>query len=290
MKLLSFIGANGPTWGAVVGHDDVIDLGKEMPQHANLAAYIGSGDYLKAEDHVVGKTPAAKLSQITFLPVIPEPEKIVCAVRNYMDHHQEVLAAGMHRELSEEPPIFLRVWRSQVAHNQPIICPNVSGSLDWEGELAVIIGKPGRFIKEEDAFDHVAGYSCYNDGSIREWQFHAKQIASGKNFESTGGFGPWMVTADEIKPGQTLTLSTRLNGVELQRATTDMMIHSIPRQIAYISTFIPLEAGDVIVSGTPGGVGNKRTPQVFMKPGDVVEIEVDAVGILRNTIKDDVAS
>jgi len=183
MKLLSFIGANGPTWGAVVGQDDVIDLGKEMPQHANLAAYIGSGDYLKAKDHVVGKTPAAKLSQITFLPVIPEPEKIVCAVRNYMDHHQEVLAAGMHRELSEEPPIFLRVWRSQVAHNQPIICPNVSGSLDWEGELAVIIGKPGRFIKEENAFDHVAGYSCYNDGSIREWQFHAKQIASGKNFE-----------------------------------------------------------------------------------------------------------
>jgi 2-keto-4-pentenoate hydratase/2-oxohepta-3-ene-1,7-dioic acid hydratase in catechol pathway len=169
MKLLSFIGANGPTWGAVVGQDDVIDLGKEMPQHANLAAYIGSGDYLKAKDHVVGKTPAAKLSQITFLPVIPEPEKIVCAVRNYMDHHQEVLAAGMHRELSEEPPIFLRVWRSQVAHNQPIICPNVSGSLDWEGELAVIIGKPGRFIKEEDAFDHVAGYSCYNDGSINRW-------------------------------------------------------------------------------------------------------------------------
>ena len=125
---------------------------------------------------------------------------------------------------------------------------------------------------------------------MRDWQNFTTQWTAGKNFWRTGGFGPWMVTADEIKPGQTLTLSTRLNGVELQRATTDMMIHSIPRQIAYISTFIPLEPGDVIVSGTPGGVGNKRTPQVFMKPGDVVEIEVDAVGILRNTIKDDVAS
>ena len=135
MKLLSFIGANGPTWGAVVGQDDVIDLGKEMPQHANLAAYIGSGDYLKAQDHVVGKKPSAKLGAITFLPVIPEPEKIVCAVRNYMDHHQEVLAAGMHRELSEEPPIFLRVWRSQVAHNQPIICPNVYEDILEKSEI-----------------------------------------------------------------------------------------------------------------------------------------------------------
>jgi 2-keto-4-pentenoate hydratase/2-oxohepta-3-ene-1,7-dioic acid hydratase in catechol pathway len=284
MKLLSFIGANGPTWGAVVGQDDVIDLGKEMPQHANLAAYIGSGEYLKAKDHVVGKKPAAKLSQITFLPVIPEPEKIICAVRNYMDHHQEVLAAGMHRELSEEPPIFLRVWRSQVAHNQPIICPNVSGSLDWEGELAVIIGKPGRFIKEENAFDHVAGYSCYNDGSIREWQFHAKQIASGKNFESTGGFGPWMVTADEIKPNQELKLVTRLNGVVEQSSHTGHMIFPIAKLISYASTIFTLMPGDVIATGTPAGVGWSRKPPKFMKPGDVCEVEIEHIGTLVNQI------
>ena len=143
--------------------------------------------------------------------------------------------------------------------------PPESHRLDYEGEIAIIIGEGGRRISEADAWNHIAGYSCYNDGSVRDWQNFTTQWTAGKNFWRTGGFGPWMVTADEIKPGQTLTLSTRLNGVELQRATTDMMIHSIPRQIAYISTFIPLE------------------------PGDVVEIEVDAVGILRNTIKDDVA-
>ncbi|RYF63285.1 MAG: FAA hydrolase family protein, partial [Comamonadaceae bacterium] len=197
MKLLSFLYQGRESWGAVVGNG-VVDLGAAWPQHATLADYIGSGDYLQAAQHVEGLPVLAALDAITYLPVIPRPEKIICAVRNYMDHHQEVLAAGMQRELSEFPPIFLRVWRSQTAHNQPIVRPHVSESLDWEGELAVIIGKGGRNIPEDQAFEHVAGYACYNDASIREWQFHAKQIASGKNFESTGGFGPWMVTADEI--------------------------------------------------------------------------------------------
>jgi 2-keto-4-pentenoate hydratase/2-oxohepta-3-ene-1,7-dioic acid hydratase in catechol pathway len=159
--------------------------------------------------------------------------------------------------------------------------------LDYEGEIAIVIGKGGRRISEADAWSHIAGYSCYNDGSIRDWQVSTSQWTAGKNFWRTGGFGPWLVTADEIKPDQNMTLVTRLNGVELQRTTTDMMIHSIPRQIAYISTFTPLQAGDVIVTGTPGGVGNKRNPQVFMKPGDVVEIDVDAIGILRNGIRDE---
>jgi 2-keto-4-pentenoate hydratase/2-oxohepta-3-ene-1,7-dioic acid hydratase in catechol pathway len=284
MKLLSFIHQGRTTWGAVVGNDDVIDLGKLMLQHANLAQYIGSGDYLLASQHVAGKKPDAKLSQITFLPVIPEPEKIVCAVRNYMDHHQEVLAAGLHRELSEEPPIFFRVWRSQVAHNQPIICPKVSASLDWEGELAVIIGKAGRTIPEEKAFEHVAGYSCYNDGSIREWQFHAKQIASGKNFEATGGFGPWMVTADEIAPNQKLKLVTRLNGEVVQSSSTDQLIFSIAKLISYASTIVTLVPGDVIATGTPAGVGWSRKPPRFMKPGDICEIEIEHVGTLVNPI------
>ncbi|MFY8056085.1 MAG: fumarylacetoacetate hydrolase family protein [Limnohabitans sp.] len=284
MKLLSFILNGRATWGAVVGSDDVVDLGKAMPQYANLAQYIGSGAYLEAAKHVAGKTPDAKLAQITFLPVIPEPEKIVCAVRNYMDHHQEVLAAGMHRELSEEPPIFLRVWRSQVAHNSPIICPKVSNTLDWEGELAVIIGKPGRFISEEKAFEHVAGYACYNDGSIREWQFHAKQIASGKNFESTGGFGPWMVTADEIAPNQNLKLVTRLNGEVVQSSHTGNMIFSIAKLISYASTIFTLVPGDVIATGTPAGVGWSRKPQWFMKPGDVCEVEIEHIGTLVNPI------
>ncbi|PUE20679.1 5-carboxymethyl-2-hydroxymuconate isomerase [Limnohabitans sp. MMS-10A-160] len=284
MKLLSFIHQGRETWGALVGPDAIVDLGKTLPQYATLTDYIASGAYLNAKQDVVGKSADVKLADITFLPVIPKPEKIVCAVRNYMDHHQEVLAAGMHRELSEEPPIFLRVWRSQVAHGQPIICPKVSGSLDWEGELAVIIGKEGRNIAEANAFDHVAGYSCYNDGSIREWQFHAKQIASGKNFESTGGFGPWMVTADEIAPNQELKLITRLNGEVVQSSHTGHMIFSIAKLISYASTIFTLVPGDVIATGTPAGVGWSRKPAWFMKPGDVCEVEIEGIGTLVNPI------
>jgi len=283
MKLLSFVNAGRDTFGAVVG-DGVVDLGKLFPQHATLADYIASGAYLNAAKDVAGRSADAKLAEITYLPVIPRPEKIVCAVRNYMDHHQEVLAAGMQRELSEEPPIFLRVWRSQCAHNQPIVRPHVSESLDWEGELAVIIGKPGRNISEANAFDHVAGYSCYNDGSVREWQFHAKQIASGKNFESTGGFGPWMVTADEIAPNRQLKLEVRLNGETMQSSHTGHMIFSIPKLIAYASTIFTLVPGDVIATGTPAGVGWSRKPPRFMRPGDVCEVEIEGIGTLRNPI------
>ncbi|MBT2333091.1 fumarylacetoacetate hydrolase family protein [Variovorax paradoxus] len=283
MKLLSFVHQGRETWGAVVG-DGVVDLGQARPQHASLADYIASGEYLRAAQHVEGLPVVAGLADITYLPVIPRPEKIVCAVRNYMDHHQEVLAAGMQRELSEQPPIFLRVWRSQCAHNQPIVRPHVSESLDWEGELAVIIGKGGRNISEADAFDHVAGYACYNDGSVREWQFHAKQIASGKNFESTGGFGPWMVTADEIAPGRALKLETRLNGEVVQSSHTGHMIFSIPKLISYASTIFTLTPGDVIATGTPAGVGWSKKPPRFMKPGDVCEVEIEGIGVLRNPI------
>lgn len=283
MKLLSFVHQGRETWGAVVG-DGVVDLGAARPRHASLADYIASGEYTQAAQHVESLPVAAKLADIRFLPVIPRSEKIICAVRNYMDHHQEVLAAGMQRELSEQPPIFLRVWRSQCAHNEPIVRPHVSESLDWEGELAVIIGKGGRNIAEADAYDHVAGYACYNDGSVREWQFHAKQIASGKNFESTGGFGPWMVTADEIEPGRQLKLETRLNGEVVQSSHTGHMIFSIPKLINYASTIFTLTPGDVIATGTPAGVGWSRKPQRFMKPGDVCEVEIEGIGILRNPI------
>jgi 2-keto-4-pentenoate hydratase/2-oxohepta-3-ene-1,7-dioic acid hydratase in catechol pathway len=283
MKLLSFVHQGRETWGAVVG-DSVVDLGRAFPQHATLADYIAADGHKQAAQHVEGLAPVAKLADISYLPVIPRPEKIVCAVRNYMDHHQEVLAAGMQRELSEQPPIFLRVWRSQCAHNQPIVRPRVSESLDWEGELAVIIGRGGRDIAEADAFDHVAGYACYNDGSVREWQFHAKQIASGKNFESTGGFGPWMVTADEIAPGRELKLETRLNGEVVQSSHTGHMIFSIPKLISYASTIFTLVPGDVIATGTPAGVGWSKKPPRFMKHGDVCEVEIEGIGVLRNPI------
>ena len=285
MKLLSFIHQGRETWGAVVGNG-VIDMQVVFPQYPTLLDYIASEAYLQAAEHVKGRPVDALLANITYLPVIPRPEKIVCAVRNYMDHHNEVIAGGVPRELSEFPPIFLRVWRSQTAHLGPIVKPKVSDSLDWEAELAVIIGKPGRNIAEADAYAHVAGYSCYNDASVREWQFHAKQIASGKNFESTGAFGPWMVTADEIAPGRQLKLQTRLNGEVLQDGHTGNMIFNIPRLIAYASTIFTLVPGDVIITGTPAGVGVFRKPPRYMKAGDVVEVEVEAIGTLVNTVVD----
>ena len=283
MKLLSYKYQGQESWGAAVGAG-VINLSRVFPQYPGLTDYIASSAYLQAAQHVEGKEAEARLSEIEFLPVIPRPEKIICAVRNYMDHHQEVLAAGMQRELSEFPPIFLRVWRSQCGHDQPIVKPPVSDSLDWEGELAVIIGKEGRNIPREKAYEHVAGYSCYNDGSIREWQFHAKQIASGKNFESTGAFGPWMVTADEIAPGRELKLEVRLNGEVMQSSHTGHMIFDIPTLINYASTIFTLVPGDVIVTGTPAGVGWSRKPPKFMQDGDTVEVEIEGIGILRNPV------
>ena len=279
---MSYQHAGRDTWGVVVG-DGVADLATKTG-HATLADFIASPDFERRDALVAGLEPDAMLAEVKFLPVIPRPEKIVCAVRNYMDHHQEVLAAGMQRELSEQPPIFLRVWRSQTPHNGPIVRPHVSESLDWEGELAVIIGEGGRDISETDAWKHVAGYSCYNDASIREWQFHAKQIASGKNFESTGGFGPWMVTADEIEPGRELKLEVRLNGETVQSSHTGHMIFSIPKLINYASTIFTLSPGDVIATGTPAGVGWSKKPPRFMKPGDLVEVEIEAVGLLRNPV------
>lgn len=282
MKLISFKHGGKNTFGAVVG-DKVIDLQSAFAgRAADLKSLIAADLIAEASAFAKTATPTLALADLELLPVIPNPGKIVCVGLNYGEHVRET-----GREITESPALFLRLNESQVAHGQDIIRPRESHRLDYEGEIAVIIGKGGRRISEADSWSHIAGYSCYNDGSIRDWQVATTQWTPGKNFYRTGGFGPWMVTSDEIKPNQQMTLTTRLNGQELQRATTDMMIHSIPRQIAYISTFIPLEAGDVIVTGTPGGVGNKRTPQLFMKPGDVVEIEVDAVGILRNGIRDE---
>lgn len=282
MKLISYKHAGRETWGAVSG-DRVLDLAAASGI-ATLAEFIASPSFPDRDALASAAQPGPALAEVELLPVIPRPEKIVCAVRNYMDHHQEVLAAGMQRELAEFPPIFLRVWRSQVAHDQPIVRPSVSESLDWEGELAVVIGKTGRDIPEADAWEHVAGYSCYNDASVREWQFHAKQIASGKNFEGTGAFGPWLVTADEIEPGRKLEIQTRLNGEVVQSSDTGNMIFPIPRLINYASTIFTLVPGDVIVTGTPAGVGWSKKPPRFMQPGDVVEVEVEGIGVLRNPV------
>jgi 2-keto-4-pentenoate hydratase/2-oxohepta-3-ene-1,7-dioic acid hydratase in catechol pathway len=282
MKLISFLNHTVPSYGLVSG-DDVLDLTPILGAQApDLKTLIAKNLFATAAQAAQSHKPTLKLAQLTLLPVIPNPGQIFCIGLNYGDHVRET-----GRQVTETPTIFLRLPDSQVAHGQDIVRPAESHRLDYEAEIAIIIGKGGRRIKEEDAWSHIAGYSCYNDGSVRDWQVATSQWTPGKNFYKTGGFGPWMVTSDEIAPAQVMRLQTVLNGQVLQDSTTDKMIHSIPRQIAYISTFIPLSPGDVIVTGTPGGVGNKREPQIFMKPGDVCEIVVDAIGTLRNGIRDE---
>ena len=283
MKLLSFEHAGQTRFGVVQG-DGVIDLVKAMGgRYPSLRALLAAQALAEVRGAIAGRSPDIALSEIRFLPVITDPGKIWCCGLNYVEHVRET-----QREVTEQPTFFMRVADSQVGHNQPMMRPAESVQLDFEAEIAVIIGKPGRRIAEQDVGAHIAGYACYNDGSVRDWQRHTSQWIPGKNFWRTGGFGPWMVTADEIPFGTEMTLTAHLNGQEMQRATTSMMIHSIARQIAYVSKVAPLQAGDVIVTGTPGGVGARRTPPIWMKAGDVIEIGIDKVGVLRNTITDDV--
>lgn len=278
MKLVSYQYRGTDGYGQVEG-EAVVPLGASAGLAPTLALAIehdGTAKIRAAAGQVTDRVP---LSEITFLPVIPAPSKIFCIGVNYETHRVET-----GRDKLGYPIVFLRVAASQVGHDVPMVKPRVSDRFDFEGEIALVIGKAGRDIAAADAYDHVFGYSCYNDGSVRDWQMHTSQWGPGKNFAATGAFGPWLVTPDELGPIETLRLRTRLNGETMQDATVDQMIFSIPEQIAYLSTIVPLAPGDVIVTGTPGGVGVKREPQVFMKPGDVCEVEVDGIGILRSPI------
>lgn len=282
MKFLSFEKGGSASWGAVID-GGVVDLGKAMGGKFPTLRSAIEGNALKdAAGTADGASPDATIDEITFLPVIPDPDKILCIGLNYKSHIEET-----GRSDSDYPTIFTRFTNTQVGHGQPMIRPKDSTAYDYEGELAVIIGKGGRHISEADALNHIAGYSCYNDGSIRDWQRHTSQFIPGKNFVGTGGFGPWMVTTDEIPDPTSMHLMTRLNGETLQDATTDLLVFTVPVLINYISTFTELVPGDVIVTGTPGGVGFKRNPPVFMKDGDTCEIEIDKIGILSNPIADE---
>jgi 2-keto-4-pentenoate hydratase/2-oxohepta-3-ene-1,7-dioic acid hydratase in catechol pathway len=280
LRLATFKTAKGASYGAVVDKG-IVDLGRRLgnryPDLKSLIAGNGFGEAAK----LLSEKPDFRKEEIGWLPVIPNPGKIVCVGLNYQDH-----VAETGRDNTEQPAIFLRVAESQVGHGQPIIRPRESTHLDFEAEIAVIVGTPGRRISQADAWKHIAGYSCYNDGSVRDWQRHTIQWTAGKNFAQTGAFGPWMVSADEIPPNTKMTLSCRLNGERMQHATTEQMIFRIPKIIEYVSAWTPLAPGDVLVTGTPGGVGARRNPPLWMKPGDKVEIEIDKVGILENTIAD----
>lgn len=267
-------------FGAADG-DSIIPLGEVPGSPTSLRNLIERFSFDEIRQVAAKVQDRIPISEIEYAPVILEPSKIFCVGVNYETHRVET-----NREKLGYPIIFLRVPGSQVGHRGAIVRPRVSEQLDFEGEVALVIGKGGRDIAEADAYDHVFGYSCYNDGSVRDWQRHTSQWVPGKNFTATGAFGPWLVTPDELGPIEELKLETRLNGETMQSATVSEMIFSIPEQIAYLSTIVELQPGDVIVTGTPGGVGVKREPPVFMKAGDVCEVEVSGIGILSNPIVD----
>jgi 2-keto-4-pentenoate hydratase/2-oxohepta-3-ene-1,7-dioic acid hydratase in catechol pathway len=269
VKLISFSFGGREGFGTLFG-DEVADLSSAAIPDLKTALAAG----LPAS-----AARTLKMADVNLLPPIPNPGKIFCVGLNYVEHREET-----GRAATAHPTIFTRFADTQVGHDAPLICPRESEKFDFEGELAVIIGKAGRRIFEAEALAHVAGYACYNDGSIRDWQNHTAQFTPGKNFPGTGGFGPWMVTADELPDPTVMNVTTRLNGQVVQHAPVSDMIFSIPRIIAYLSAFTMLSPGDVISTGTPGGVGAKRVPPLWMKSGDVVEVEISGIGVLRNPV------
>jgi len=277
MKFLSYSFQGQASWGLAT---DAGVVSLSTAQYPTLRSALVADMLEKLGTAAQGKPATCSLAEIMYLPVITDPGKIICIGHNYEEHRIET-----ERDKTENPTVFLRVADSQTGHLQPLLMPPESDHFDYEGEIAVVIGKGGRRISRADAWEHVAGYSAYNDGSVRDWQRHTSQFTPGKNFVGTGSFGPVLVTRGEIADGEELSLTTRLNGQVMQHATTAMMIFSIPRLIEYVSTFTPLAPGDVIVSGTPGGVGARRQPPVWMREGDLVEIEVSKIGVLRNRVE-----
>jgi 2-keto-4-pentenoate hydratase/2-oxohepta-3-ene-1,7-dioic acid hydratase in catechol pathway len=278
MKLLSFA-ADGKEWFGALRDGGVVTLNDKVAQ-PNLRTALAAGAMETMRNVVQRTAPDRKLADIKFLPVIPQPGKILCAGINYRSH-----AAEMARELPKQPSMFIRFADTLVGHGGELVRPKVSEHFDFEGELALVIGKGGRHIAAERALEHVAGYSCFVDGSVRDYQKFS--VTSGKNFPDTGPLGPWLVTTDEIPDPSRLTLMTRLNGKEVQRSATDLLIYSIPQIIAFCSDFTALSPGDVISTGTPEGVGHSRKPPLWMKPGDKLEVEITGIGVLRAQVVDE---
>jgi 2-keto-4-pentenoate hydratase/2-oxohepta-3-ene-1,7-dioic acid hydratase in catechol pathway len=280
MKLASYLADGKPAFGAVVG-DGVVTLNERLGgRYASLRDALAAGALADMRKAAEGAKPDHKLAGLRFLPAIPNPEKILCVGINYKSH-----AAEHGQDAPKLPNIFTRFVNTLVAHEGEMIRPKVSTNFDFEGELAVIIGRSGRHIAPENALAHVAGYTCFCDATVRD--FTKYSLIAAKNFLGTGPLGPWIVTADEIPDPTRLTLTTRLNDAVMQHSGTDMLIHSIPAIIAFCSVFTPLAPGDVIATGTPDGIGAKRNPPLWMKAGDVLEVEISGIGTLRNTIADE---
>jgi 2-keto-4-pentenoate hydratase/2-oxohepta-3-ene-1,7-dioic acid hydratase in catechol pathway len=290
MKIVGFEANNGVRLGVVDG-DNVVDL---QAVDGNLSTDLAevlrrsNGD-LSPIGGLVKKAPASArrpLDGLKYALPVAHPGKIICLGLNYLDHVKE----GPQRDnIPKFPSIFFRVLTSMVSHGQPIVRPKESIQLDYEAELVAIVGKRAKHLSMSNAVDCIAGYSCANEGSVREFQRHTTQWGMGKNFDRTGGFGPWMVTADEVPPGgKGLKIMSRLNGKTMQSDNTDNMMFPLAETLVYLTKGMTLEPGDVILTGTPSGVGHARKPDpVWMKAGDTCEIEIEKVGVLRNPIADE---
>jgi 2-keto-4-pentenoate hydratase/2-oxohepta-3-ene-1,7-dioic acid hydratase in catechol pathway len=283
MKLVSFE-TNGRASYGVLNGDQVVDLGERFAsQYPNLRAALEADALAQLKAAADQATATLALADIKLLPVIPNPRKIFCVGLNYKSH-----VAETKRPDSDKPAIFTRFADSLTSDGAPLLRPRVTERFDYEGELAIVIGRGGRNISQADAFDHIAGYACFNDGTARDWQRHTHQWTPGKNFPGTGAFGPALVTTDEVGDVNLLSISTRLNGEVVQQASLADLIFTIPVIIEYLSTFTTLNPGDVIATGTPGGVGDRRDPPCYLLDGDVLEVEISKLGILRNTVRDEI--
>lgn len=285
MRFVSYRNGVTPGWGVLVGESDVVDsrqLGSQLPSTLREFIALSAAQPNLLAD-VKARAAAAKptrLDAVTLAPCIPQPGKIICLGVNYHDHAKEGGNA-----IADYPAFFLRCETSLLAHGAPLQVPAISDKLDFEAELAVVIGQRTRFVSEADALKAVFGYACFNDASLRDYQRRTTQWTIGKNFDATGGFGPSLVTPDELPPGCTgLRIQSRLNGQVMQDANTTDMVFGVARTISLLSEAMTLEPGDVLVMGTPGGVGYARTPPVWMKAGDTIEIDIEGVGILSNPV------
>ena len=278
MRLATFLHGGAERWGAVSG-DTIRTLDHAWP---DLRCALGAGIAAIAAAAAEEAGDTVPLDEVTWLPPVRAPEKILAIGVNYRSHMAET-----GREATPYPAVFVRFPDAQVGHEQPIVRPFLSERFDFEAELAVIIGRAGRHIRAEEALAHVAGYACFADNALRDFQRHTTQATSGKNFDSSGAFGPWLVTADEVGDPAELELVGRLNGQEVQRSSVGLLIFPVAELIAYISSFTTLKPGDVIATGTPSGVGMKRTPPLFMKAGDAFEVEISKIGTLRNRVIDE---
>jgi 2-keto-4-pentenoate hydratase/2-oxohepta-3-ene-1,7-dioic acid hydratase in catechol pathway len=287
MRWLSFLRDGSETFGYIVPAaacaEGVVDAGGRSA-FSSLGEAIAA-DALAQLAESCGSDADLPLADVVYLPTITDPAKIMCVGLNYKAHQEETGRGG-----EGYPTIFVRFADAQMGHNAPMVRPLESASLDFEGEIALIVGKAGRRIQPEHAQDYIAGFSIYNDGSVRDYQRQTSQFTPGKNFASTGGFGPWMMTLDEVGDLDAMEITTRLNGEVMQNATSDLLVHGFDEILAYCSTFVELKPGDVIATGTPGGVGAARTPPVFMKDGDLIEVEVKPIGTLSHPVVAEVAS